>query len=301
MRPQYKTYLLLLLATFALTLQQDAAAQEQVMIPFYRETFHHCGRSGSNSAQDLTGWAAVRKGKLVSDGGDLKVSPAGSPNRFFPINANITGFRRGGVLWTKPTTGLTVFTKEFPFDIGIITEVSYEQRLDGLDASSTASNPRDGSRLAFFIEGTWYISDKIFKVSKRSQWETVKVNPAELTYGTIAGDLEHGPNTPQNSGMTLPQSALMTGFGFYFPRVNGRVRVDNVTLRSPFLFNFIQTEQAAAAAEIVPAEDNTDDSFENESEAPIACICRRNPSLLANFFRLSPKQQAVAGLLCLSR
>jgi hypothetical protein len=139
------------------------------------------------------------------------------------------GATSGNVLWTfATTTGLTIFTDEFSFDIGSIKRVQYDQRFDGLTASTVE---RDGSRIAFLIAGFWYISDQRFDVAKRSVWETVDVDLTKLTFGTSPGSINVGPTTPQNSGLSLPSNAVVTAFGVYIPRVNDRVRIDNFTLR----------------------------------------------------------------------
>jgi hypothetical protein len=217
---------LVLVISLLLIGRHDASAA-----PVYRETFQYCLRQGNTSINSslLTGWRAIRKGKGVGDGGNLKSSPPGSPNVLKAFRSAPVGATSGNVLWTfATTTGLTIFTDEFSFDIGSIKRVQYDQRFDGLTASTVE---RDGSRIAFLIAGFWYISDQRFDVAKRSVWETVDVDLTKLTFGTSPGSINVGPTTPQNSGLSLPSNAVVTAFGVYIPRVNDRVRIDNFTLR----------------------------------------------------------------------
>lgn len=198
--------------------------------PVYRDTFQFCARSGTSSleANLLVGWKALRKGKNLGDGGTIKASEKGSPNvlkafRSFPIGAT-----SGNLLWTKPTSGLTIFTDEFSFDIGSIKRVQFDQRFDGLNASNVE---RDGSKIAFLIGNIWFISDQTFNVAKRSVWETVDVDLSSLTWGMIVGSATTGPSAPKITGLGLPASGTVTAFGIFVPKVNDRVRIDNYTLK----------------------------------------------------------------------
>lgn len=195
--------------------------------PVYRETFQFCPRVSNDrlQASQLVGWTAMRKGKAPGDMGALKSSrPGNEVVANSPLRAQPVGALTGNVLWTKQTTGLTIFTQEFSFDIGSVSSVQYDQRLDGF---SSALVKRDGTRLALLIEGVWYISDVTYRVAKRSVWETITVDLRATTYGTVPGSAQVGPGTPANSGVALPANGTVSAFGVYVPRASNRVRIDN--------------------------------------------------------------------------
>ncbi len=197
--------------------------------PIYRETFQFCERTpgGSLQASVLVGWNALRKGKPLGDGGLLKTNTPGSPNVLAPFQSLPIGLTPGAAFWVRDTTGLTIFTSEFSFDTSTITSITYDQRFDGFDSGLQV---RDGSRVALLIGDTWYISDQTFNVNKRSVWESVSFDLTTATFGTFTPLAGRGPNSPLNSGVSLPANAVVTAFGVYVPRVSDRVRVDNFTL-----------------------------------------------------------------------
>ncbi len=212
------------LAYIAAYIQPASAA------PLYRETFQFCPRvkNGSLDADTLVAWKAIRKGKTLGDGGLLKSSEPGSPNvQLKAFQSKPIGKTSGNTLWTQPASGLTLYTTEFTFDISSIIGVSWDQRFDGLDPVRVE---RNGSKVAFLIGNTWYISDQVFNVAKRSVWEPRSAVLSSLTFGTSVVSPGIGPNTPANSGLSLPAKGTVSAFGLYIPRVNGRVRIDNFTL-----------------------------------------------------------------------
>jgi hypothetical protein len=233
------------LPTLALAAALTLCATNAVAAPVYRETFQFCPRVSNDrlQASQLVGWTSMRKGRAPGDMGALKSSRPGNevvPNT--PLRAQPVGALTGNVLWTKQTTGLTIFTQEFSFDIGSVSSVKYDQRLDGF---SSALARRDGTRLALLIDGVWYISDTTYRVAKRSVWETVSVDLKGTTFGTVPGNAQVGPGTPANAGNTLPANGTVTAFGVYVPRVSNRVRIDN----------FIISDSTAGAD---PAPDTVD-------------------------------------------
>ncbi len=179
------------------------------------------------NADQLVGWKAIRKAKTFGDGGLLKSGQTESPNKLKAFRSTPIGNTPGNSLWSKPTSGLTIFTDEFSFSASSITHVAYDQRYNGLDGPSTE---RDSSRIAFLIGNTWYISDKLFQVSKRSVWESVSITLASMTFGMSVVAPGAGPSTPINSGLPFPNVGTITAFGVYIPQVNDRVRIDNFTL-----------------------------------------------------------------------
>lgn len=182
--------------------------------------------------------------------GALKSSRPGNeviPNT--PLRAQPVGALTGNVLWTKQTTGLTIFTQEFSFDIGSVSSIKFDQRLDGFSPSLVK---RDGTRLALLVDGVWYISDATYRVAKRSVWETVSVDLKGTTFGTVPGNAQVGPGTPGNSGNALPANGTVTAFGVYVPRVSNRVRIDNFIISDAT----VGADPMADTVDLLPCSDS---------------------------------------------
>jgi len=212
------------LLLLALTLSSESQAS-----PFYRDIFTRCGPSGSDDlkAVEAAGWQGIGAGNTIGQPGYLKVNTPGSPRVFLAINSDPVGTTPGALFFPRATRNLLLFTDEVSFDIGTLTAVEYDQRLSGRDAIDLKNN---GTRLAFLINNVWYFSDKIFRMKVRSVWETVAVDPHNLTYGTSAFDGVEGPPRPTNSGIALPDVGTVTAFGLFLNDVEDRVRIDNFTL-----------------------------------------------------------------------
>lgn len=215
-------------ATNTATPSASPTATVPVASALYRETFSYCPYRVNTrmSAALHTGWSSFRQNKFAIEGGILKVSVPGSNNNLASYNSFPVGTQDGAAIWTKPVTGFTIFTREGSFDISEVLRVQYDQRLDG----ASVGGVRDGSQLAFLINDTWYISDTIFRVKKRSQWESVDTALEGMTFGTSPNVLLRGPVIPANSGVALPASGRIKAFGVFFKRANGRIRLDNFTL-----------------------------------------------------------------------
>lgn len=214
--------------------------------PFYTETFRLCElyETSSKSAMDLAGWKAFRSNSLVGKVGFLKVNSPGSLSHPTSYNSDPRGPVEGSAFWSKNVSGLTVFTDEFAFDVSSLKIVQYEQRLGGYDI---ASKSKDGSQLALLIGRTWYISDQIVMQQNRGTWESVTYNPSELTFGTSPSRNGIGPERPGNFGIKLPLQGYVTAFGLFFPKVTGKVRIDNFSLSDSLLDLRLPGEQGSAA------------------------------------------------------
>lgn len=198
--------------------------------PFYREIFVRCGVPGIDPlASASVAWSALAGGRTIGNPHNLRVNTPGSPNVFTAINSFPMGTTPGSAFFPEDppdvATDLLIYTQEISFDIGALTFVRYDQRLSGSHGSEN-----NGTRLAFLIGETWYISDQIFSQIQISAWETVAVDPRNLTYGTTPFAVTVGPFRPTNSGLPLPASGAVAGFGVFMNSVDGRVRLDNYEL-----------------------------------------------------------------------
>jgi hypothetical protein len=197
--------------------------------PFYRETFNLCDStdSSSKSATELANWKAFRGGSTLGKIGFLKINPPGSPNLLIAYNSTPIGPVDGSAFWSKNISDLTLFTDEFSFDVASLASVSYEQRLNGYNATTDLT---DGSRLALLVGQSWYISDRIVSPQQRGVWESATFPLSGATFGITPNKIGVGPERPTNSGFTLPSQGTITAFGVFFPEVTGRLRIDNFTL-----------------------------------------------------------------------
>lgn len=214
--------------------------------PFYRETFKLCSalETSSKNANDIAGWKAFRGDSAIGKLGFLKVNTPGSPNHPLSFNSFPVGQEEGSAFWSKITSELTVFTDEFSFNLKDLDLVQYEQRLGGYN---TVSKLNDSTQLALLIGDKWYISDQSARQVDRGVWEPVSFIPRQLTYGTYLNKSGKGPEQPKNFGIKLPQNGIITAFGIFVAKVNGKIRIDNFTLSDSSLDARTPGEQGSAA------------------------------------------------------
>lgn len=199
---------------------------------FYRETFQYCTGSLGKPAADQTGWFALVTGLQRERFGNLKVFSYGSTIIGDAVNSSPNGKAQGYSFWYKPTYGLSVITSEFSFDVELLSKypssVEYEQRLSGVDASGLLNQ----TQLAFLIDNDWYISGTAVRPTKVGSWEPVKLDPSQLLYGRVPEVAGLGVGAPQAYDNSLPLSGKVRAFGVFLGEVNGRVRIDNFTLKT---------------------------------------------------------------------
>jgi hypothetical protein len=198
----------------------------------YRETFGFCTGSVGPLAADDAGWYGLKSGLPKAKFSNLKVFSYGTPRIGGSVNSNPAGLAQGYSFWFRPTYGLTILTREFPFDAALLsdptTEVAYEQRLSGINQSGTPNR----TQLAFQIDGVWYISEEAIAQSNGgAAWEGVSVFPAGLKYGAVAVVGDIGPEIPLSYNTSLPTTGTVEAFGVFVGEVNGRVRIENFTIR----------------------------------------------------------------------
>jgi len=211
--------------------------------PFYQENFNFDSFAvPQNDALNQAGWKALVPGLRVRKFGNLKVSP-GIVRNAPCYNSFPSGPEDGYSLWTKVIDGLTVFSEEYSFSVDSLSEASYLQRLSGYAADLVTY---DGTRLALKIRSSdnsekWYISDSIARQKKLGAWEEVNFSPKTISYAIVQPTGEVGPPVPAagNNGNPLPANGVVTGFGVFIDRMNGRVRLDNFTLSDDLASNGI--------------------------------------------------------------
>ncbi len=198
----------------------------------YRETFGYCTNSLGKEAAGEAKWYGVVSGLPVEKVSNLKVFSYGSTSIGGSVNSNPLGLSQGYAFWFRPVYGLSVLTSEFPFDAGLIksgaSEISYKQRLSGIDPA----NQNNSTQLVFLIDDTWYISKEAAQQVRPGVWEDVVVSPSSLTYGTVPLVAGLGPVTPTSYGSPLPAAGTVRAFGVFLTEVNGRVRLDNVVIKT---------------------------------------------------------------------
>lgn len=197
--------------------------------PFYRETFRLCPspETSSSNANEFAAWKAFKNDSPIGKIGFLKITRPGSPDHPAAYNSFPKGPDDGGAFWSKAALGLTIFTDEINFDVGNLSQIEYQQRLDGYDRNAKI---RDGTQLILLIGDTWYISDQTVRQNVGGFWESVVWAPYKLTYGTTPNVSGRGPKRPKNFGVSLPQSGTVNAFGVYLPAATDRVRIDNFTV-----------------------------------------------------------------------
>lgn len=202
-----------------------ANAQPQTI---YKETYTFCtGTILGAEAAAQAGWLGLVSGLPQAKISNLKVFAYGNLEIGGSVNSNPVGLSQGYSFWFKPVYGLTVLTREFPFDVGLIKNsnatVQYAQRLSGIDPTGQANK----TQLAFLIDNTWYISQEFSRQTKIGIWESVQFSPAALTYAMVPSVEGRGPAIPTVYNSPLPAAGTVRAFGVFLDEVNGRVRVDN--------------------------------------------------------------------------
>ncbi|HQH27520.1 MAG TPA: thrombospondin type 3 repeat-containing protein, partial [Oligoflexia bacterium] len=178
---------------------------------------------GKDAAQS-SGWKALRSRQPEGKPSYLKVFPPGSPTILPAVNSSPAGNEEGHALWSRTESGaLIIYTDEISFDISELFSVRYEQRLNGIAAST---------HLALLIGSTWYISDAPALQKQRGIWENVEYSLAGMTFGTAVHTPCLGPPLPENSGFHLPPIGQVLAFGVVVKDVNGRIRIDNFALNN---------------------------------------------------------------------
>jgi hypothetical protein len=207
---------------------QPAYAQTEVL---YRETFGYCTASLGKEAADETSWMGMVTGLPKEKFSNLKVFSYGVTDVGGSVNSDPIGLSQGYAFWFRPVYGLTVVTREFPFDVGILKNssatIEYRQRLSGINALGEANK----THLALLIDDTWYISSEFVRQTRPGVWERVTVTPANLVYGTVPGVAPVGPAVPAVFNAPLPAAGTVRAFGVFIDEVNGRVRLDNFQIR----------------------------------------------------------------------
>jgi hypothetical protein len=196
----------------------------------YRETFGFCTGSIGKDAASETNWVGFVQGLPVAKVSNFKVFSYGVVDVGGSVNSNPIGLSQGYGFWFKPVYGLTIFTAEFPFDVGLLkatsTKITYRQRLSGIDMSGVPNK----THLAFLIGDAWYISADAFRQTKPGSWETASFTPGALAYGTVPYVEGRGPAMPPVFGAPLPAAGQVRAFGIFMDEVNGRVRLDNFVI-----------------------------------------------------------------------
>ena len=202
------------------------------VVTIYRETFGYCtGSLGAPAAQEAR-WAAFISGLPVAKFSNLKVFSYGSSSIGGSVRSNPIGLSEGYSFWFRPTYGLTIFTDEFSFDAAVLrdptTLIQYEQRLSGINAALELNK----TQIAVLIDSTWYISEQSVAQRSVTKWESVSVSPALLTWGAVPAVGNVGPVIPTSFNSALPASGVVRAFGVFVTEVNGRVRIENYTIRT---------------------------------------------------------------------
>lgn len=203
---------------FALLLCTGAVAHSA---PFYRETFPSCTGATGTQAAFMTGWKALRTARPLGQPGYLKVFPPGAPELLDAFNSAPYGGQQGQAFWSKSTSGLTIFTDEYSFELSLLKNISFSHRLDSLT---------DAMRPVFLIGGSWYIAEQGLFQKKLKVWETKEFDPRAFTYSISSISPGVGPEVGAIKGQSLPPIGEVKAFGLFLPTVTDKVRFDNFTL-----------------------------------------------------------------------
>ena len=197
----------------------------------YRETYGYCSGTIGKDAATETNWVGLVSGLPQAKISNLKVFSYGNLDIGSSVNSNPIGLAQGYTFWFKPVYGLTVLTAEFQFDVGALKNsqaaVLYKQRLSGIDLAGQPNK----THLAILVDDVWYISAEFARQVQPGVWESAELSPASLTYGTAPYVAGLGPAKPEVFGAPLPAAGTVRAFGVFMDEVNGRVRLDNFTIR----------------------------------------------------------------------
>jgi hypothetical protein len=203
---------------------------------FYRETFNFCEEpTGRPSAFDVAGWHAIKTNDPLGKPTSLKIQPVGASTRLLSVNSNPEGPEDGSAFWGRDdvTKGLLIYTDEVNVDISEVSAVVWRQRIDRQVKVFANYQPR----VAFLINGIWYISDRIAPQIVRGIWERKQIVPFNTTYGTSVDTTPGlGIFAPTNYGVALPSSGVISAVGLFMVRAYARVRLDDFALlnNAPF-------------------------------------------------------------------
>lgn len=232
-----------LLGVSAAVLSSTASYAHGEPVTVYKETFGFCTASLGQPAAQEAGWAAYKADARIGRFGNLKVFSYGNSQIGGSVNSGPVGLSQGYVFWYKPVYGLSVVTSEYSFDVSLLrdhdTLIEYQQRLSGANELLQPNS----TQLAFLIDNKWYISKQAVPQAKFGVWSSVSVAPAALEYGVVDAVTGVGTRAPTAYGASLPETGRVLAFGVFIAEVNGRVRVDNFTIKT----------SAAAAAGVVTA------------------------------------------------
>ncbi len=216
----------------AAVLLSSVASAHGDPVVVYKETFGFCTASRGQAAAQETNWEAYKAGARFGRFGNLKVFSYGSLKTGGSVNSGPLGLSQGYAFWYKPVYGLSIITSELQFDAALLrdhdTVIEYEQRLSG---ANEVLEP-NGTQLAFLIDNKWYISKQSVPQAKFGAWHQVSVVPSALQYGETEAVAGVGPVAPVTYDSSLPMSGRVMAFGVFIPEVNGRVRLDNFTLKT---------------------------------------------------------------------
>lgn len=197
----------------------------------YRETFGYCTGTIGKDAASETNWVGLVSGLPQAKISNLKVFSYGVLDVGGSVNSNPIGLAQGYSFWFKPVYGLTLLTAEFQFDVGLLknsqARIQYRQRLSGIDPAGQPNK----THLAILIDNVWYISDSLVRQQVPGAWEPAEFAPSALTYGTAPYLVGLGPTKPTDFGAPLPAAGTVRAFGVFMDEVNGRVRLDNFTIK----------------------------------------------------------------------
>jgi len=197
----------------------------------YRETYGYCTGSIGKDAATETNWVGLVSGLPQAKISNLKVFSYGNLEIGSSVNSNPIGLAQGYTFWFKPVYGLTVLTAEFQFDVGVLKNsqalIQYKQRLSGVDIAGQPNK----THLAMLIDDVWYISAEFAQQVRPGVWESAQFSPTALTYGTAPYVAGLGPAKPEVFGAPLPAAGTVRAFGVFMDEVNGRVRLDNFTIK----------------------------------------------------------------------
>ncbi len=234
---------------------------------FYRETFNFCEEPTARpSALSTAGWRALTTGHTDGKPSILKIQPVGAATRLPAVGSAAEGPEDGNGYWgrTDVTRGLLIFTEEKSFDISNLYRVIWRQRVD----RQTKQYTNYGARVAFLINGTWYIADRSDMQEIRGRYERKELSPFSITYGTVVNTPGIGIAAPTNSGVALPPRGTVSAFGLFFIRSYAKVRIDDFALadRSPSGTHL--PEQSYSRCQFGPTDPNTgtDDPYINPDD-----------------------------------
>ncbi|MFN4895992.1 MAG: hypothetical protein ACK5GN_08405 [Pseudomonadota bacterium] len=218
----------------------------------YRETFGYCTGTLGRDAATEANWVGLVGGFPQAKISNLKVVSYGSLDIGGSVNSNPLGLAQGYSFWFKPVYGLTLLTAEFQFDVGLLKSsqalIQYRQRLSGIDPAGQLNK----THLAVLVDDVWYISGEFVRQQQPGVWESAQLAPGALTYGTVPYVAGVGPTKPPVIGAPLPAAGTVRAFGVFLDEVNGRVRIDNFTIKG-----------------ILPS----DGSISNQTQDPDVSLC----------------------------